>query len=321
MAGPSSEWTKYRVGPQSNSGRWSPNCLPLTQIFHVAHIPTALRIVEDGCLRADLISDESKLKRRRIRVVWLSPNDWWGAGGSRYGNVRFSLDWESLILGKSVYWVETMKYRTPACRILLTDKDHDPILEPYDPATSGGPWRHDKSDDTHHWNGDVCLELMYEGDIPLQAVSRVDFVKHHKDYCCIDLSRCAYKGFSDGKASGEFIARLIATQQSISLPGFTCTRKKVLWPEDLLDSATEELCQTAERLRPTFQGTVDDTSRLAIPLVRAVAQAIVRDPSGSDAMELATQFKTEKALLRAVVRTVADVFNIDDPTRFKWWPT
>ena len=58
------------------------------------------RIAEDRRLRADLIFDKSKLKERRIRVVWLSPNDWDNDGGFRYGNVRFTYDWASLVEDK-----------------------------------------------------------------------------------------------------------------------------------------------------------------------------------------------------------------------------
>ncbi len=91
-------WRKFRVGQPSASANWvEPDCQPLTTVSHVAHVPTAVRIAEDGRLREDLVFDRSILNTERIRVTWFSPNDWRGAGGFRHGNVHFTFDWASLV--------------------------------------------------------------------------------------------------------------------------------------------------------------------------------------------------------------------------------
>lgn len=69
--------------------------------------PEAVIIV----LRGGLVHDESKLKKSRIAVTWLSANTW--APGSIYGNVQFSFSWKQAAQ-KRVYWVEAMhSYRPP----------------------------------------------------------------------------------------------------------------------------------------------------------------------------------------------------------------
>ena len=47
---------------------------------------------------------ESRLNTERILVTWLSPNDWTNAGGFRYGNIAFELDWPDLVDGMRFYW-------------------------------------------------------------------------------------------------------------------------------------------------------------------------------------------------------------------------
>jgi hypothetical protein len=74
----------------------------------------------DVCVAA--LYDESKLKKSRICVTWLSANTW--ATGSIYGNVQFAFHWRNQIRRRRCYWVEPMTAYTPkAYRILLTDRD------------------------------------------------------------------------------------------------------------------------------------------------------------------------------------------------------
>jgi hypothetical protein len=79
-----------------------------------------MSIVESGLIRKGLVFDESKLNKERILVTWFSPN-YWGPG-YRYGNVRFDVDFESMVSGKHYYWVESIAYGIAACRILVTDQ-------------------------------------------------------------------------------------------------------------------------------------------------------------------------------------------------------
>ena len=119
--------------------RDEPDCCRLAQVYHVTHIDVGWRILTEGKIKAGLVCDESKLKTERILVTWVSPNDWTGAGGFRYGNVRFSFDWEPLIRDMNYYWVESVAYRTPASRVLITGKDYGGILDEYDPTAGDGP--------------------------------------------------------------------------------------------------------------------------------------------------------------------------------------
>ena len=101
------EWEDYAVGePSSNPDRPNADCYPLEAIYHVAHVSDAFRIFQDRRIRSTLVGDESKLKKTRSGVTWLSPNTW--VNGSFYGNVRFDFDWKELVEGKRFYWVEAM---------------------------------------------------------------------------------------------------------------------------------------------------------------------------------------------------------------------
>jgi len=112
-------WNQFAAGTIQDPNRAN-NCVPLNHVAHVAHLKAGLRIVEDRQLHADLVFDQSKLNTERIRVVWLSPNDWSNAGGFRYGNVRFLFPWDLIVEGKRYFWVESIAYGVAACRILIT---------------------------------------------------------------------------------------------------------------------------------------------------------------------------------------------------------
>jgi len=166
------EWIKFKVGELSTKEDWiNPDCQIITKIAHVSHINSALNIVTDRKIRAGLISDKSKLNTERILVTWLSPNDWHGSGGFRYGHIRFTFDWISIIEDMQAYWVESIAYGIPACRILLTTNDYSSLLQKYDPSIPCGPWWYDKDTDIHYWNGNYCLEIMLERDLNISEAS------------------------------------------------------------------------------------------------------------------------------------------------------
>src|SRR5688572_6170364 len=92
------DWTQFQVQGNPNAYRaWNNQCRGLGTVWHVTHVQTGIEIVRGGQLTPQLIYDESRLNTERILVVWLSPNDWTNAGGFRYGNVAFQLDWPALI--------------------------------------------------------------------------------------------------------------------------------------------------------------------------------------------------------------------------------
>ncbi len=283
-------WSKFSVGEPSAHAKWTnPDCQPLVRVSHVAHVPIAIRIAEDARLRADLVYDKSKLNKERIRVVWLSPNDWDGAGGSRYGNIRFDFDWPTLVDGKRAFWVESIAYGIEACRILITDVDYSSLLVPYDPTVGDGPWWID-STGQQHWNGNYCLEIMVEGDISLTGAKHVDFVKHHPKRCNIDYTACAYCGCDSDKAGAEFLARIASSAPRICLPGLTQPHKKGLGPSISVYSAINRLSARLSKLKPSNPGTVSAADTQAPALARALLRALAINDLASERAELAGLF-------------------------------
>jgi hypothetical protein len=177
-------------------------------------LESAARAISDGAIRSGLIFDTSKLNRDRIQVVWLSPNNW--SDGSRYGNVDFSFNWNNLISGKKYYWVESIAYSVKAARILVTDNNYNGKLLPYDPAAGDGPWWFDKAGNTHYWNGNHCLEIMYEGDLPIESADKISFVDHHPRFCNIAGSRCPNCGLTRDKANGILLSLAVARRFDVS---------------------------------------------------------------------------------------------------------
>lgn len=265
------EWEQFAVGEVSTNPKWTAqDCRPLRFVAHVAHVPTAVRIVEDGKLRAGLIYDKSRLNTDRTQVVWLSPNDWHGAGGFRYGNVRFLFDLEPLIANKNYYWVESIAYGIKACRILLTDKDYSKSLQPYDPAAHRGPWWR-SPDGAHYWNGRYCLELMIESDLDLKTVKSIDFVDHHAKRCNIDTQACPYRGKMAGQAGAEFLGILLARHIKLGLPGFTEQGDTNLDLSSELRDAVRWLHAAVEHIRPASWGSLKGDHPSANGLARSLA--------------------------------------------------
>lgn len=256
--------------------------------------------MEDGRLRADLVFDESKLNTERIRVVWLSPNDWTGAGGFRYGNVRFQYDWKSLVQGKKYYWVESIAYGITACRILVTDKDYSHMLEPYDPCAGDGPWWLDSSGN-HYWNGLQCLEIMFEEDILLPEARKVDFVKHHDHYCNIDHRTCAYKGRLDTVAGWEFLALLGSERSRFSFNALAETGNVTQGPNSAFRDAFHHLTfQINHVMNILANGSITTTDPAAPLIARAVLHSLSPPSNLHDAAVLAALFKDREELLLAI---------------------
>ena len=57
------EWREFAIGPP---GTWARQ--KFIAVHHVTHIGSAVRVLEDGAIKADLVFDESKLNTERIRV-------------------------------------------------------------------------------------------------------------------------------------------------------------------------------------------------------------------------------------------------------------
>lgn len=160
----------------------------MTAVRHIAHVPTAKRIIDDGRIKSGLIYDKSLLNRSRISVVWLSANTW--ANGSMYGTVAFEFPWADIIEGQKIYWVEVItEYNPTAFRFLLSKRDvTSRHVQLYDPTRDDGPLRfHDGK-----WfrAGNLTSEFMFEEDISLDRSTELDFVSHHPRYCSLNGGAC-----------------------------------------------------------------------------------------------------------------------------------
>lgn len=303
-------WSQFSVGTPSTRSNWTePDCQPLKTVSHVAHVPVALRIAEDARLRADLVFDKSKLNTERIRVVWLSPNDWSGAGGSRYGNVRFTFDWLTLLGSKKAFWVESIAYGIEACRILVTDTDYSSVLDPYDPTVRDGPWWVDAKGQ-HHWNGNFCLEIMVEGDLAVANAMEVDFVEHHQKRCNVDYKTCRYCGWTGTKAGAEFLGLLASTKAGVDLPGLTRPDGIRLRLSHQADAAVAMLLARLRKWKASGAVTASDSA--APSLARALLRALADSELSEDREQLASLFASQDDAYAAVATLVAEAFGLPD---------
>lgn len=301
------EWQKFRVGKPSKRPGWTdPKCQSFSQISHVSHFNNAINIFQAGLINAGLVFDASLLNRSRILVVWLSPNDWHGAGGFRYGNIRFNFDWEKLIADKNYYWVESIAYGIPAARILVADKDYSSKLTPYDPTIGDGPWWYDKGSNTHYRNGNICLEFLFERNISLSEITSFDFVNHHGKFCCIDPDNCPDRGVSQYEAGSKFLCALGALDDDRIERFF----KK---HPDVIDIRTlQSLFSYFRQNMHTnieFSGNTSATDDLAIPLGRAILNSYARfDFNELD--QLQTLFKNQRSVIDSCAKLIGDCFNV-----------
>jgi hypothetical protein len=301
----SSPWRKYKVGRPSDRPNWTElDCCPCTEVSHVSHAEAALRIVGDGKIRKGLVFDHSKLNTERILVTWLSPNYW--SSGFRYGNVRFSYDFASLVEGKNYYWVEDITdYNPAACRILVTSEDRSSKLPDYDPTSRDGPWWHDTTKNTHYVNGGYCLEFMFEADLPLRKARQVDFVRHHADYCSVYRTHpksCSELGLSDGKGGARFL--MLAAARGVDLSSLD---KTLITEEGKLSyRITNALAWVAHRLHNlTYTAQVTASSATGRAVARAVLNALAIDQR-DEAMLLASMFRSEDMLIKALATVFGD---------------
>jgi hypothetical protein len=174
-------WEPYKIQPSNKQ--------KMSAVYHVAHLPTAKRIIEDGTIKSSLIYDKSVLNRSRISVSWLSANTW--AYGSLYGTVSFAFSWPDIIEDQNFFWVEAMTdYNPTAFRLLLSERDvPSRHVIPYDPVRDDGPLR--LVDGEWFWAGHLTSEFMLEDDISLRRSEQLGFEKHNDRYCNLKGRDCA----------------------------------------------------------------------------------------------------------------------------------
>jgi hypothetical protein len=303
------DWTPYRIGRWSREG--SVDCQDLDIVSHVTHVNAALTILRDGALRPRLIYDESRLNTERILVTWLSPNDWTNAGGFRYGNIAFDLDWSDITDGRRFYWVGVMQYRPVACRILLTEEDRENELEPYDPSLRDGPWWRSARTARDYWNGEYCIEFMLEAEVPIADVTGLRFVKHHATRCSINYRTCPDCGHEAGRAAARVLAgachrRLLAPTSSLWLEGGT--------PGDALTFAWQELRgRIASSPQIRWRGPVRAGSGRGAAVARA-AMGTYCEMARDDRVQLLSLFLSQDDAIEAFASVIEDDLSLEADT-------
>ncbi len=299
------EWEEFEVNFGNREG--------LNSVSHVGHLDIVERIISDNQIKSRLVYDESKLNTSRITVVWLSPNDWTGAGGFRYGNIRFTFNWQEIIENKNYYWVETIRYGIPACRILITDVDRSNILPSYDPYRDNGPWQIDPLTGEHIWNSMCCLEIMLEENLRLEDCQKVDFVDHHSRLCSELPNDCGTKGLSRYIAGGRFIANIVGNNLSINSLHLTITENGLIKPCMDLRLAYFNLHNQLYKLSPSSWGHVTRRHMVADPLIKSILSDLSKNPDNDDILRLASLFNSKDDLMNCTKKVIGQSFGLTDP--------
>lgn len=302
-----SEWKKFKVGKPPKIG-FANECKRFSTVSHTSHVESAISIIERGEIKPYLVFDKSILNDKRILVSWLSPNYW--STGFRYGNISFDFDFKKLIEGKKFYWVESISYMIPAPRILVTNINHDHELEAYDPTINDGPWWHDTASDEHYYNGNYCLEFMFESEISLTHLNSINFVDHHKEYCSIHRNNpksCHQIGFRSAMGGAVFIARIFAAGQKIG-PHAKHFLFEEQDPKNSFKFAHSELKQKILK-NTQFGGSIDSNSEVATALARSICSAFSYGYR-SEASHLASLFKSQNDFETALAKGIGDTFSI-----------
>jgi len=279
----------------------NPDCVILSSVSHVTHVDGALEILRADSIKPKLIYDESRLNTQRVLVVWLSPNDWRGAGGFRYGNIAFDLDWETLIAGKRFYWIGAIPYKPHACRILITEQDYDDELKIYHPERGDGPWV--TNVDEHHWTGEYCLEFMLEDEIPLSTIIKMRFVDHHRNRCSIDPARCRDCGHSAARGAARLLAGACARR--LLAPGKRVWKSRGGGPKQCLRDAWRALSERVSYGIRRWDRLVKRGTERVAAVARAGMGAYC-DMSVDDRKQLFGLFHSSEAAIDACAEVIED---------------
>lgn len=305
------EWAKFSVGSPSTRKNWTnQNCVPFDSLDHVTHIRSSLPILIDQRIKSGLVFDKSILNQQRILVSWLSPNVW--GGGYRYGNVRFRFNFNKILNNKKFYWVESIAYGVPACRILITDQDHEK-LSPYEPRERNGPWWFDISTNQHYYNNNYCLEFMVEDDLLITEDVVLDFVSHHDRWCSIhrnDPTKCSDLGLAEWHSAGIFLATVLA--DSVNFPFQLFNNDKNYRIPRTLEYCWSDLKSNLTELdNVTFYGKISHKDDAALPLSRAICNAFAY--SGIDeARVIISLFESNDDLAKSLAQLIARHFSLSN---------
>ncbi|WP_233206470.1 hypothetical protein, partial [Haliangium sp. UPWRP_2] len=166
------------------------------------------------------------------------------------------------------------------------------------------------------WNGEYCLEVMYEGDLDLDRASKVDFVRHHERMCNIDAKKCVYRGASDDSGGSEFIVSLASRHLKLNLPGLVETKDKGMRASSALYGAVGKLTRSCAGLNIATWGSISSTDPSAISLGRAVLNSIGNRAMQSDTANLACLFKSTDDLQLAISAAIDNVVGLPSDSGF-----
>lgn len=299
-------WEQYAVGDLADWQEWTPECKPLRVIWHVTHINDGLRIFEDREIRPSRITSASVLRPSCTEVVWLSANDW--VEGSPYGTVSFEFDWQKMIDGKRLYWVEDVTTnRHPALRFLITGDRPAIHLARYNPEVRNGPLYYDKKKSEWYWNGKYVVQFLVDETLPLSDCANVTFVEHRKNSC--KKGGCDERGESKVKCGAKFLANLISgnliSSKSDKLSRLFLNSEQK--EKRLHDHAALAWDYILKSLSKGESGTISS----AHPAASALAKAILdRFGSGRRTTDLANLFRNRKELRHSLIESGLKAFGV-----------
>lgn len=303
------EWTPYKITLPVGDAR-EDGVATLEKVHHVVHVPAARRILEDDRIRAGLVYDESRLNKSRRSVIWLSANTW--APGSIYGNVQFSFDWASLVVGRHFYWVEAMdKYSPNAYRILMSDHElsGSKHVTPYDPKTDDGPLR--ECGGEWFWNYKYTSEFMIDRDLALDECLSFEFITHNPNYCRLNGSSCSDKNAPQYKTAGRILAFLIGNDlhclDHILKQPSIFQKTRMLANE--VDSGVAGICTALAIKKSHFSGSLHkSTSRQAV--IRG-ALALYGSDQKQAALDLLSLLRSLDVFYKALTEIVNEHFGVE----------
>jgi hypothetical protein len=309
------KWEEFAVKePCFDHGQTNYECSRFHTVSHVAHIEYALRILKDGEIRPNLVYDKSRLKDKRISVSWVSPKDWSKMKGFRYGHIRFTFDWTSIIAGKRFYKIEISDYKIPAPRVLVTDRKHE-CFDSYNHRSMKGPWFYDHDRGTHFFHeSDCCVEFLIEDSISLDHCSKIDFVDHHPWWCSLhrnDPDRCKDKKHTADKAASLFLSSAISQSLDLSRFGFSLEIKGKRRPSIELHKAMSLIWMQLMSEKIKFKGKAGSESVKSKALARAILHAYSLQKI-EEVYSLAAYFRSSEELIESCARLVCAHTGVED---------
>ncbi|MEQ8786516.1 MAG: hypothetical protein RIC55_09460 [Pirellulaceae bacterium] len=229
--------------------------------------------------------------------------------GYIYGHIAFHFRWQELAEGREFHWVEHHKTnKQDICRLLVSDKDYSDIhFDHYDTSTLGGPVYNDMPTRQWYHNNVVTTEFMIDADIPLGAVHRIEFVKHHPTWCAKHkwTSSCGDCKLPPQHAGALLLAFVMGTSRSDVRSLFASERSpnKV---DIMAVAALERLCRML--IKSDSIGSHPTTTGVWDELMRATLVSVW---NGVDAQRNAilSLFKDADAVETVFWRVVGDFFN------------